>query len=88
MNQSMNTPYACKYKSDGSLLNPITKDEPYKTFFPNRRERRAELNTPRFINNRRGVHLTVVQTAKFFRHIQRQVTPDGRVVKILHYLEG
>jgi hypothetical protein len=74
-------------KSDGSVLNPITKDEPYIAYAPNRRARRASLNEPRFINNRAGIHLTVVATAKYRRVRQRYLTTGGEMVTILHYLE-
>jgi len=87
MTPSMNKPYVCKYKSDGTLLNPITRDEPYMNYFPDRSERRKSLNEPRFVNNRKGVHLTVTQTSKYRRVVQRYKTAGGESVRILHYLE-
>jgi hypothetical protein len=69
-------------------MNPITKDEPYIAYAPNRKARRESLNQTRFINNRAGVHLTVVSTAKYYRVRQMYKTKGGEIVEILHYLEG
>jgi len=88
MQPSLNTPYVCRYKSDGRLLNPIEPHEPYLAYTPNRKARRESLNVPRFCGNTRGAHLTVTPTAAYRRVRQRYKTADGRMVWILHYLEG
>lgn len=36
----MNTSYVKRYNSTGNITNPITKDNPYLHFFPNRSMRR------------------------------------------------
>lgn len=75
----MNIPYVKKYDTNGVLTNPI-KDF-YASREPNRRERRRR--EPRFMNNRRGVHLYVLGIRKFRLLAQRI---DNKVIK--QYLEN
>jgi hypothetical protein len=88
MQPSLNQPYRKQLKSDGSIINPITIDEPYIAYAPNRKARRESLNQTRFINNHAGVHLTVASTAKYYRVRQMYKTKGGEIVEILHYLQG
>lgn len=66
--QSMpkNIPYVKIENSEGDLANPITKGNPYKNFFLNRRGRKALLKkaTKHPKNNKKGTRLVVTEFAK------------------------
>lgn len=73
--QNKNVPYIKQYDQDGVLLNPIKG--PYESKLPNRRQRRAFKNEPRFIGNSKGIHLTVTEDSirpRAFKRIVQTIT--------------
>lgn len=61
-----NTPYVKIKNSEGDLVNPITKADPYINFFMGRRQRKALLRkaTKHPKNNKKGIRLLVTKFAK------------------------
>lgn len=68
MKETINVPYVKKYNNDGEVINPIKGI--YHTQGPNRKERRSDINEPRFIGNGKNYHLTVHKISKFKRVVQ------------------
>lgn len=65
----MNIPYVKHFDENGTLTNPITGTYPQP--FDNRRTRR--FSEPRFLNNRKGVHLQQVGPRTVFRKVLQPV---------------
>ena len=84
MQQSMNVPYVKKFDANGTLTNRI-KGHLFSEF-PNRKERREDLNKQPLFGNGKNYHLTVVKTAKFKRVIQFEFNKDGTRKVIEHYI--
>jgi hypothetical protein len=82
MKETINTPYVKKYDKNGKVINPITM---YIPDGENRKKRREKNSTHKFMNNRKGMPLTVVGKFKFIRHIQLIMCKDG-LKRIYHYL--
>ena len=78
MEKSLNKPYVKAYDKDGVCTNPIT--DSLIAEFPNRFQRRAYLNQPRFHGNGKNYPLTVLPTGKYVRY--RQFV-DGKTIE--HY---
>lgn len=80
----MNKPYVKQLDENGVVINPITKLNPHLNQFESRRDRR--FRPLRFINNRKGVHLTVYKDIKYSREVQVLFcTKTERVKRIEHY---
>lgn len=69
MQASMNIPYVKHFDENGTLTNPITGTYPQP--FDNRRTRR--FSEPRFLNNRKGVHLQDTGHGRVFRKVLQNV---------------
>jgi hypothetical protein len=62
-----NFPYKKIFNEEGELANPITKTNPYRHIFPNRRTRRAMMKAnkqPK--NNKKGIRLIVTRVGNEF----------------------
>lgn len=69
MEKAMNIPYRKSFDENGNVSNPIVGLYPQP--FDNRRTRR--FSEPRFLNNRKGVHLQQVGPRTVFRKVLQQV---------------
>lgn len=78
----MNTPYIKRYNQDGELTNPILGARLHHE--ANRRSRRSK--PTRFVNNRNTFHLTVTETLRYKRVVQKVVCKDGSVRQVGHYV--
>ena len=86
MQPSMNVPYVKKFDVNGTLTNRIKGH--FFSEFPNRKERREDLNKQPLYGNGKNFHLTVVKTAKFKRVRQIEFEMDGTRKVIEHYLSN
>jgi len=84
MVESMNVPYVKKYNENGQVTNPIKGN--YISEFPNRKERREDLQKHRFYGESKNLHLTVKGAFKFIRLKQVEFTKKGKLKIIEHYL--
>lgn len=86
----MNVPYK-KVIVNGEVTNPIEKGK-YQNSFPNRKERRAELQKKIFLGNHKGKQLIVVNSgiysAKYFKKVQVIKLKNGTEKRIQHWVEG
>lgn len=80
--KSPNKPYVKKYDSKGNLLNPITKENPFITHYPNRKKIRifvtgkhTGISNCRKPKNQRG--------AITRRFVLQQVFKDNLLIKVL-----
>ena len=69
MEAAKNIPYVKQFDENGTLTNPITVIYPQP--FDNRRTRR--FTEPRFLNNRKGIHLQQVGPNTVFRKVLQLV---------------
>lgn len=84
MLESMNVPYVKKYDENGRVTNPIKGS--LISEFPNRKERREELQKHRFYGESKNLHLTVKGAFKYLRLKQIEFTKQGQKKVIEHYL--
>ena len=63
--KSENKPYVKNYDNNGNLTNPIEKS--FVPMYPNREERRQNLQKSRFHGESGNVHLTVLPTGAYKR---------------------
>jgi hypothetical protein len=82
-----NQPYIKQYDQNGKLLNPLSvyENEEYESKFPNRKQRRAFKNQPRFIGNNKGTKLILIGQYKYKKAVQIVNGKDAGK-KVEHYI--
>lgn len=81
----MNTPYVRQMDANGTLANPITKENPYVSIHPNRRERRH--HPGRFRGNNKGHAIVEFGGKRWEKILQHVRAKDGRTIVIPQYVE-
>ena len=82
----MNKPYKKVVNQLNEVVNPITKESPLLTLFPNRKQRRQSFQKNPFKGNKKGISLSVSGFLKYVRSVQEIYQKDGSIKRINHQI--